>query len=314
MTAPRVIAVVLNWCDEEVSRACLRSLDESDYHPLSVLLVDNASPDGSGERLQNEFPHIDFLQTGSNLGYSGGNNRGIEWALKRGADFILVLNNDTVIEAEAIAKLVEAAEEGGASSENTAEPDRFHLDSNGPDPRPIGGVSPKILIFDEPDRIWFGGGHFSALRGLGLHWREGERDDPQETQLREITFMTGCCCLFSAGALRELNGFDETFFAYVEDAELSVRMAEAGYRMLFQPVARVLHHTPPLGTLPTPFQIRQRDRNRRRVMCKHYSLRQRIPFLAWFFITRAVLFFRYVLSGDEDRAEAILEGMRSEEP
>ena len=107
----------------------------------------------------------------------------------------------------------------------------------------------------------------------------------------------------------ELKGFDEAFFAYVEDAELSLRMIDAGYQMWYQPKARILHHSPPLGTPPSPFQIRQRDRNRRRIMWKHASLSQRLPFLARFYLTRAILFLRYVLTRDWQRAQAILQGM-----
>jgi GT2 family glycosyltransferase len=173
----------------------------------------------------------------------------------------------------------------------------------------VGGVSPKILYHHQPDRIWFAGGHFSSFRGLGLHWREGEDDDPREEGIREITFMTGACCLLSAAALGELGGFDEGFFAYVEDAELSVRMRAAGYRMLYQPTARILHHSPPPGAPPTPFQIRQRDRNRRKLMGLHFSPARRLPFLARFYLTRAALLLRYGVTGDGQRARAILQGM-----
>ena len=79
-TPVRVTAVVLNWCGEAVSTDCLRSLKCSEYRNLTVLLVDNGSPDGSGDRLRMAFPEVDFLQTGENLGYVGGNNRGIERA------------------------------------------------------------------------------------------------------------------------------------------------------------------------------------------------------------------------------------------
>ena len=126
-------------------------------------------------------------------------------------------------------------------------------------------------------------------------WKPGPRDELPR--------------LISAEALRELNGFDEEYFAYVEDAELSLRMIAAGYRILYQPLARVLHHAPPPGTPPTSFQIRQRDRNRRRVMRTHFPLGKRLPFLGRFYLTRTILLLRYLLSGDGDRTRAILAGM-----
>jgi hypothetical protein len=286
---PRVTVVVLNWCDEEVSRACLASLENVPFPGLQVLLVDNGSHDGSGERLREAFPEAHFLQTGWNQGYAGGNNRGIEWALAQGADYVLVLNNDTEVAPDCVEHLVAAAEAAG------------------PD---LAAVVPKILYHDRPDRIWYAGGRFSALRGLGLHWREGEPDTESVGVggPTEITFMTGCCCLLSARALRVVGGFQEELFAYVEDAELSLRFLDAGYHMLYVPQARVLHHSPPPGADPSPFQIRQRDRNRRWVMRRHFPPVRRIPFLARFYATRAALLARYLLRSDRDRARAIVEG------
>ena len=289
MSLPRVTVVVLNWCDEDLTTHCLQSLLISDYSNLSILLVDNASPDDSGERLRVSFPEVEFLQTGQNFGYTGGNNRGIDWALERNADYILILNNDTVLEPCTVSKLVDTAQNQGNR---------------------IGGVVPKILYYDSPEIIWYAGGEFSPLHGLGLHWQNGDLDRPNKPEtIHEVTFMTGACCLLSAEALRELNGFDEDFFAYVEDADLSLRMEQAGYQMYYQPSARILHHCPPPGTPPSPFQIRQRDWNRRRIMKKHASISQYLTFLARFYATRIILCLRYVLRRDWERSRAILQGM-----
>lgn len=289
-----VVAVVLNWCGEQVTRRCLESLGSCTYDRLEILLVDNGSPDGSGERLRAAFPDVAYLQTGSNLGYAGGNNRGIEWALERGAQQVLVLNNDTVVEPEAVSRLVQAMTEGGSD---------------------VGAVAPKILRLDDPERIWYAGGDFSALRGLGLHRRQGERDvaGPQE-EPAEVTFVTGCCCLLSADALRAVGGFDESLFAYVEDVDLSLRFLEARYRLVYEPRARVLHDVQPEGAHPTPFQIRQRDRNRRRVMRRHFRWYERIPFVAAFYATRVLRFVQYVIAGDPARARAILAGAFGSDP
>jgi hypothetical protein len=289
LSPPSVTAIILNWCNEIVTTDCIRSLLASGYPALRLLLVDNGSPDDSFEKLKQSFPNIEFLQTGKNLGYAGGNNRGIERALMCDPDYLLILNNDTVLEPCSVGKLVDTAEKEEGK---------------------IGGVVPKILYYEEPDRIWYAGGEFSPLLGLGLHWGEGDLDQSNPVKSTcEITFMTGACCLLSTEALRELNGFDEDFFAYVEDADLSLRMTAAGYRMYYQPEARILHRCPLPGTLPSPFQIRQRDVNRRRIMRKHASLAQRLLFLARFYATRLILLLGYVLTRDWQRAQAILQGM-----
>ena len=285
---PRVTAVVLNWCGENVTRRCLRSLERSTYGPLRVLLVDNGSPDGSGDRLHAEFPDLPYLQNGANLGYAGGNNRGIEWALGAGAEQVLVLNNDTVVEPEAVGHLVRALLSAGDQ---------------------VAAVGPKILRLDDPTRIWWAGGDFSRLRGLGLHRRENALDTPgAPAEPEEVTFLTGCCFLTTAPVLRRVGGFAEDFFAYIEDVEWSLRLVRAGFRLLYEPRARILHEVPPWGAPPTPFQIRQRDRNRRRLMRRHFSASQRLPFLVRFYATRSLILARYLARGDMARAGAILAG------
>lgn len=282
MTAS-VVAIVLNWCNEGETAACLDALLASRYDALTVLLVDNGSPDGSGPRLHERFPDVPYLQTGTNLGYAGGNNRGIDWALAHGAEFILVLNDDTVVDPECVGRLVRAAEETDAAI-----------------------VAPQITYFDEPDRIWYGGGEFSTKRALGIHLLENE-PVPARQDRRPITFVCGCCFLIRAGVVRETGGFDETFFAYVEDAELSFRLVRRGHRLLYEPAA-TLHHRIKRDAPPTAFQIRQRDRNRRRLVALHYTPFERLQFMLWFYPTRAVHLARYLVRADWTLAKAQLDG------
>src|SRR5262245_31612036 len=143
---PNVWAIVLTAGGEEVTAACLESLLCQSYPALTILLVDNASPDGSGDALRRRFAGIRYHNTGANLGYTGGNNRGIEVALEGGAEFLLILNNDTIAESDCVSQLVSSARFG----------DR------------VGVVVPKILYFDDPTRVWFGGGDFSRTKALGV--------------------------------------------------------------------------------------------------------------------------------------------------
>jgi GT2 family glycosyltransferase len=283
----RVWAIVLTAGGEEITAACLESLLAQDYPALTVLLVDNASPDGSGERLRRRFGGIEYLNTGGNLGYTGGNNAGIARALAGGADYLLVLNNDTVVEPHCVSLLVRSAE--GAQR--------------------VGLVAPKILYFDDPTRVWFGGGDFARYKAIGVHREELRPDRPNEpADLQPITFATGCCVLLPAHVAREMNGFAEDFFMYCEDVELSLRLSAAGYRLYYQPAARLLHRQAPRAPDPTPFQLRMRDRNRRRIVRRHYRLMDRAKFAMWFYPTRAVRFCQYLLRGDWARARAIVAG------
>lgn len=283
-----VVAVVLNWCGYEVSRACVESLLSCAYEPLEVLIVDNGSPDGSGAQLNETFPDIPYLQTGENLGYAGGNNRGIAWALERGAAYVLVLNNDTVVDADAVTKLVEAAQAGDKT----------------------GAVAPKILYHDDPERIWFAGGRISHLRAIGEHLRDGEIDDrSRDGGVERVSFVSGCCLLLPAEVARSTGGFAEDLFAYVEDVDLSLRLTGAGLTLLYQPEARILHHTTPAKAVPTPFQIVLRDRNRRRVAARRFHLSRRIMFRLFFYPSRIVHLLAFAVRGDLARAAAIWRGM-----
>lgn len=281
--AAHVTAIVLNWCNEEETAACLESLAASTYTPLDVLLVDNASPDGSGERLRARFPEVDYLETTTNIGYAGGNNRGMERALADGAEYLLILNDDTVVDRECIERLVQAMEESSAAV-----------------------TAPQIVYFDDPDRVWYGGGTFSRLRGLGKHTRLDKPRDPTQSRAT-VSFVTGCCFLFRGTVFNDVGGFDESYFAYVEDAELSVRLAKHGQTMVYEPTAVVRHRIVP-NAPPTPFQIRQRERNRRRLVRSHFGQFDRVRFALWFYPTRAVHAARYVLQRDWQRARAVLEG------
>ena len=108
---PKVVILVLNWNRKEITCACLDSIRELSYSNFEVLAIDNGSEDGSEEEIKKHYPWVYLLQNGENLGYAEGNNQGIRWALERGADYVLILNNDTKVSSNCVNRLVEAAEQ-----------------------------------------------------------------------------------------------------------------------------------------------------------------------------------------------------------
>jgi hypothetical protein len=168
-------------------------------------------------------------------------------------------------------------------------------------------VAPRILYHAAPDRIWYAGGEFRRMRAIGVHRREGESDDGADAP-GPVSFLTGCCFLWRTGVYRELGGFADDYFIYVEDTELSVRMTRAGHALWYEPRATLLHRVPMTRGIATPFQIRQRDRNRRRLVRAHYGMAERVGFAFWFYPTRALHLMRYLLSGRWPEARAILVG------
>lgn len=277
------VVIVLNWNAEHDTAACFDSLALDPSLPHEVCLVDNDSADGSGARLHARYPGVAYLQTGGNLGYAGGNNAGIAWALARGAERIVVLNNDTVVEPGMLGALARA------------------LDGS---PR-TGAVAPTMVHFDAPDVLWYAGGDFVVHKALGVHRLA---PPPPATHHVACTFLSGCCIMFRGEVLRTLGGFREDFFAYIEDAEMSVRVQRAGWAMAWVPAARLRHRVPALGTPDSPSRIHLRDRNRRRLVRSTYSGMERVRFALWFWPTRLAHAVRYLLAGDLPRLRALAAG------
>lgn len=281
--------MVLNWCAETDSAACVASLLAEAIPGLDVLIVDNASPDGSGDRLARRFPDLSFMQTGDNLGYAGGNLRAMEWALERSYDYVLICNDDAEVRAGCVGALVHALES---------------------DPE-AAASAPTIVHGDDESRIWWAGGEWERYKAMGTHERFGEHFEPAAFANRApelISFVCGCVVLFRSEALRACGGFRAEFFAYVEDLEMSVRLQAHGWKLLWVPRALAVHKVPFPPPDASAFAIRLRDRNRRRLVQLHYGMLRSLVFAAWFYPTRVVHFSRYLLQRDWPRAQAIVRG------
>ncbi len=200
----KVAAVVLSWNGKEDTLACLRSLEGED---ADVIVVDNASEDGTADAVTG----AEVIRNDRNLGYAGGMNVGIARALERGADAVLLLNNDVEVEPGAIGALVAAADGAGA-------------------------VCPVIVFADDPQRIWYSGARFDPRRGYNGRHRT---DEP--SALRETERICGAAVLVPRKTLERVGVFDEGLFAYVEDADWSLRAREAGLDLVVEPRSRVRH-------------------------------------------------------------------------
>ena len=216
---PPVTAVILNWNRPQDTLNCLRSLSETAYPALDIIVVDNGSTDDSVTTLSSTLPDVTLLVNERNLGYAAGNNVGIAHALRGPAAFVLVINNDAVVEQAAVVELVRAA---------------------GRQPR-AGALVPKILYASEPDRIWAAGARWARfpprVKLVGLN----APDLPRFDQPRELAYATGCAWLLSRPALEELGGFDPAYFMYQEDYDFCYRLGVAGYTLHYVPAARVRH-------------------------------------------------------------------------
>jgi GT2 family glycosyltransferase len=217
---PLVAAVVLNWDGREMTIQCLESLSASRWGNLRPIVVDNASTDGSPAAISDRFPDVEVIVNPQNLGFAEGNNVGIRRALEIGADYVLVLNNDTLVDPQAVRRLVGAAQ---------AHPD-------------AGALSPLIYFADPPDLIWFAGADFDPSRGrAGRMLGYRERDDGSGREIRDTDRLTGAAMLVTREAAEETGMFDGDLFFLYEDVDWSLRMRAGGFRLYVVPEAKVWH-------------------------------------------------------------------------
>lgn len=216
---PKVSVVLVNWNRAGDTLECLRSLWSSSYPVLEIIVIDNGSSDNSIVRLrQAEGPFV-LLTTGDNLGFTGGNNRGMQYALEQGADYVMLLNNDTVIAPDAIEQLIRVAEAD----------------------KTIGLVSPKIRFYVPTERIWFGGADFNLRYFRARMIGYGLEDVGQFDEEHDIAFASGCAMLIRRSVLETVGLLCDDFFAVMEDIDYSFRVRQQGYRVRYVPTAFVLH-------------------------------------------------------------------------
>jgi len=216
---PHTAIIILNWNSYKMTAECVRSVLAMNVQNCDVIVVDNGSHDGSAEMLPREFPQITLLPQTTNLGFAAGCNVGMRYALANGAEYVLLLNNDTFVAPDLMYEMLTAIQI---------------------DPR-IGAVCPKIYFAEQPDLLWYAGADFSLWTGRFKvpGWKEFDRG--QFEQISEITQATGCALLARRSALTEVELLDEQFWAYAEDLDWSIRFLRRGYRLVFVPKARLWH-------------------------------------------------------------------------
>jgi GT2 family glycosyltransferase len=248
VSQPHVVVIVLNWNGCTDTLACLASLARVEYSKMTVLVVDNGSTDGSEETIRREFPELSFLQTGSNLGFAGGNNEGLRWALERGADYALLLNNDTEVEPSFLGPMVALAQS---------------------DPK-IGIVGSSIAYHHTPDRLWaFGGGRFDIATGWVRHIQRPVASDALRSEGHREFYLTGCTMLLRRGLLEEVGVLDESYFHFCEDVDLCLRAKAAGYSIAVAGDSRLTHKVSATTRVSSPLFLYYNLRSRLTLVRRH---------------------------------------------
>ena len=217
---PKVYIIILNWNGREETLECLKSVNKINYPNFLTIVVDNGSTDGSEEAIKAAFPEVAFIQTGKNLGYAEGNNVGIRFAIDKGADYVFILNNDTIVDANVITTLVNEAEKNPSAA--------------------IFG--PKIYFYDKPDVINSAGGNIQydtmERSQIGYGFKE---DNRTYSSVTSVDWTTGAALFIRISVLKVVGLFDADYFLICEDLDLCSRVRKQGYDILFVPTSKVWH-------------------------------------------------------------------------
>lgn len=219
---PSVYIILLNYNGYNDTIDCMESLQSIVYPNYKILVVDNKSTNKSEEYIKGYIKgkkNIHFIQTGKNLGFSGGNNVGMEWALKNGADYICLLNNDTTVEPDFLNILVDEMEKN----------------------EDIGISAGKIMYYSNPNIIWSAGGYINKSKCLGYHYGINCKDSKEYSEKKEVTFLTGCLQLIKVDAIKSIGLYDEEYFLYMEDVDFCYRAKLKGYKIMYIPESKIYH-------------------------------------------------------------------------
>lgn len=213
----RVLAIILNWQQPQVTLECVRALRAMSGQALDILVIDNGSGDESAAVLEENQADFKLLILPENVGFAAGNNQGLQVAIDEAYDYALMVNNDAFADAEMLDRI---------------------LMERGSD---IALLSPKIYYEEDPGRIWFANGRQHPitldLRDTG----QGELDGPKWMSSHDVDYLIGTCLLVNLSAAQEVGLLDERYFFYFEDLDWSLRFRHAGYRLRIVADAHLAH-------------------------------------------------------------------------
>ena len=210
---PKIFVVILNFNGAATLSTCLSSVFQSDYPNFEVVVVDNNSEDESFEQARLNFSRAHLIKNSKNIGFSKGNNVGIRYALEKFADYVFILNNDAVLEKTTLSSLANTA---GANS--------------------AAGIISPLILTGNSKHIWFAGGIIQWNKMRAIHLTETTSKSPYSSE-----YLSGCAMLIKKEVFKKIGLFDERFFLYYEDADLSMRAKKANFDLLIDPSVRIQH-------------------------------------------------------------------------
>ena len=263
---PKVAIVILNWNGLADTLECLDSLQKIVYPNHAILVIDNGSKSNDAEVIKRKFGvYISVIKEEKNLGFTGGCNEGIRWALNSDANYVLLLNNDTVVDSNFLMELVNVAQNDGQ----------------------IGIVGAKIYYYEQPNKIACAGGRINFWTGVTPLIGKNEIDDGRFDCLEEVDFVSGAALLIKEETIRRIGLLNELYFAFYEETEWCTKARKACFKVVYVPKARVWHKTKKGGT--SELEMYYMTRNRFIFVKRNSSGLQFIVFSLYFLATDLIL-------------------------
>jgi hypothetical protein len=271
MNYPKVSIIILNWNGLKDTIECLESLRKITYPNYDVIVVDNGSEGNDAQVLKERFgDYIHVIRNARNYGFAGGANIGMKYAMDNSRlDYVLLLNNDTVVDPIFLTEMVKVAQTDSL----------------------FGIVSAKIYFYDDPNRLQLVWGKINLLTGEPVYtprriadrFQRRKMDRGQYDSLKVVGLVSGCCFLIKRCVLENIGFLDEGYFFYGEDTDFCFRARKEGYKTVYTPAAKVWHKLGRSSNKVTALSRYYVGRNRFRFMKKHATAWQYRFFLVYFF-------------------------------
>lgn len=288
--------ILLNYNNVEDTLECVRSIEENYSEKCTIIVVDNMSSDNSKEILIKNEDRYKLILNDVNEGFAHGNNIGIKWAMSQGFEYVMLLNNDTLVAKQSIERMMMAIKKD----------------------KKIGIVSPRIMYYPNKENIWFDGGQIDWFKFIVLHKNMNKNiNDITENKDNEefVDFITGCCMLIRREVIDSIGYLPEEYFMYYEDVDYCVRVKDGGFKLVNIKDSIIYHKVSSAsGGEDSPFSIKWGTRNRIIFMNKY---KQRVSVIKYyggmlfFYTTRIVKLINYKLKGDKQRFNAIIDGIKA---
>lgn len=227
-----VYAIIVNWNGVADTLVCLESLIQvnESFAKLTVVVVDNGSTNDSVIQIKKKFPGVHVIETGKNLGFTGGNNVGMDYALRQNADYIWMLNNDTLVDKNVLSfvgAFKDTAVGACGSKIYFAPGHEYHAD--------------RYTHNERGKVIWYAGGLMDWDNIYASHRGVDEVDHGQFDESCETPFITGCSFIVRSDLVRSVGKLDDAYYLYLEDLDWSLRIQRAGYKTMYVPSSIVWH-------------------------------------------------------------------------